>query len=193
MQTNPLVIPILDFLKNADSDVSILDIVSALGDESLFRSLSELPSEMVAFRKNFLVMNALYFLQRDLQGSGYALSVSAMSIQLRAVVAPLSSSGLMTQGDEVLAAYYLDWANYHDTDMDDIDKLLNDFWQAYQSHEKRQAALETLGLLVTSDWDQVQQVYRRLINQCHPDKGGCMEDFIRYREAYEILKRLYAK
>ncbi|MCW9005707.1 MAG: DnaJ domain-containing protein, partial [Gammaproteobacteria bacterium] len=188
MQTNPLIIPILEFLKQSDNAVSILDIVAALVDESLFQSLSEQSSELMAFRKNFLVMNALYFLQRDLMGSGYGLSISAMSIRLEPVADSSSSSELVDVADEKLSDYYLDWANYHETGKEEIEQLLNDFWRVYHAQDKRLAALDILGLPESADWDQVQQVYRSLISQCHPDKGGEQKQFIEIREAYEVLK-----
>ena len=187
MQTNPLIIPILEFLKQADDAVSILDIVSALGDESIFQSLTEQSGEMVAFRKNFLVMNALYFLQRDLQGSGYGLSVLAMSIRLEPVVESSSLSELVDVTDNNLSAYYLDWNNYHDTGAAEVEQLLTSFWLTYGAMDKRQSALDLLGLSDSTSWDEVQQVYRRLISQCHPDKGGDQLRFIEIREAYEVL------
>ena len=188
MQTNPLIIPILEFLKNADDTVSILDIVSELEAETLFQTLSEQSSELVAFRKNFLVMNALYFLQRDLMGSGYGLSISAMSIRLEPVAESSSSSALVEVADEKLSDYYLNWNNYNDTGREEVEQLLNDFWQVYHAQDKRLAALVVLGLPESADWDQVQQVYRSLISQCHPDKGGEQKRFIEIREAYEVLK-----
>ena len=192
MQTNPLIISVLEFLKQSDNAVSILDIVSALGDESIFQSLSEQSGEMMAFRKNFLVMNALYFLQRDLQGSGYGLSISAMSIRLEPVVESLSSFELVDGTGNELSAYYLDWANYHDTGAAEVEQLLTDFWQAYAAKDKRQAALELLGLSDSASWDEVQQIYRRLISQCHPDKGGDQKQFIDIREAYEVLMHCFS-
>ena len=187
MQSNPLIISVLDFLKNADDSVSILDIVSALNASDTFRSLAELPCEMIAFRKNFLVMNALYFLQRDLMGSGYALSISAMSIRLEPVAEFSNASALVEMVDDKLSDYYLDWENYHETGPEEVEQLLNDFWQLYQARDKRLAALTVLGLAESADWQQVQQAYRRLISQCHPDKGGDQQLFIEIREAYEIL------
>ena len=192
MQTNPLIIPILEFLKQSDDAVSILDIVSALGDETIFQSLSEQSGEMMAFRKNFLVMNALYFLQRDLQGCGYGLSVSAMSIRLEPVVESSSSFELVDGVDNELSAYYLDWTNYHDTGAVEVEQLLTNFWQAYGAMDKRQAALEMLGLSDSACWDEVQQVYRRLISQCHPDKGGDQKHFIEILEAYEVLMHCFS-
>ena len=191
MQTNPLIIPVLDYLKNTDVAVSILDIVSELEADTLFQSLSEQPSELIAFRKNFLVMNALYFLQRDLMGSGYGLLISAMSIRLEAVTESSSSSALVEVADEKLSDYYLDWNNYNDTGKEEVEQLLNDFWQVYHAQDKHLEALAALDLPESADWDQVQQVYRSLISQCHPDKGGEQKRFIEIREAYEVLKHCF--
>lgn len=187
MQTNPLILPVLDFLKSSGSSVTLLGIIAFLEEDQLFQSLSGLSGELQAFRKNFLVMNALYHLQQDLLDTGYFLSISPMCITLDSISAKSDKKTLTGYVDQKLSSYYLDWMHYHDTVQEDVESLLNRFWDRYYAQDKRQAALNVLGVAGSANRDDVKKAYRRLVNQCHPDKGGDHKQFIEIREAYEIL------
>ena len=191
MQTNPLVIPVLELLKSSNTAVRLLDIVSHLENEHVFQSFSSLSPEIKAFRKNFLVMNALYYLQRDLLDTGFLLSISAVAIKIEPLLDSSSIKSLAASGDEKLADYYLDWTNYYESGQQDIENLLNGFWDKYFALDKRNNALQFLGLASESDWGDVQISYRRLAKKYHPDMGGNASDFIKLREAYELLRHCY--
>lgn len=52
-------------------------------------------------------------------------------------------------------------------------------------------AFTILQIPSTSSIDEIRKAYRELAKLHHPDRGGRVEDFIRIRAAYEILKQHY--
>jgi len=147
------------------------------------------------FRKHFTVMNALYRLQREYQRQGkYYLEVSALRIALHSALQPppSESAGTATiihqHADRALVDYYLNWDHYLNTTENNVQQLLSDFWIAFSHPEKKLAAYQLLDLKVGSAFIHVEKRYRRLAAKHHPDRGGNSEDFIRIREAYEVLK-----
>lgn len=47
---------------------------------------------------------------------------------------------------------------------------------------------KTLGLSRQATFEEVKLAYRKLALRCHPDKGGCKEDFQEINNAYEKIK-----
>jgi hypothetical protein len=141
------------------------------------------------FEINFLLMNALFELQIELLNDGLFLDVDAMQLQLL----PLStadSQAIAKSTQSELRAYYLDWRNLEQITAEEINTLLNDFWQRYLAGDKRTWALETLGLAEGASKAAAQAAYRRLASRTHPDRGGNPEEFLKVREAWEILSRV---
>ena len=195
MYNNPLVISILSTLKDTDEFISLYQLMQILEKSGydLIRCKADESSEVKIFRKNFIVMNALYELNSDLSGSGYRLCISSLKIQLL-----VDDNGLTAEDQAAQAAlskYYLDWDNYHGTDKEDVDALLKSFWESYKNYnhhqygnDKRLDSLDVLGLESSASWKDIQQAYRQLIKIYHPDKGGNSLKFIQVRKAFLILK-----
>lgn len=185
---NPLVVPILDFLRRRSGPVSEHDLILQLRPQ-----LDRLPglaasSQLALFQTHFLVMNALYRLQQDLLADGIYLRISPLAITLE----PVSDSGdseLREVSDQPLSEYYLDFAHLNETDEADVESLLGQFWQHYFARDNAAGALAVLDLPADADWSQVQGRYRKLAAQYHPDRGGDTREFMQVREAYEILRR----
>lgn len=188
--TNPLTEPIRKLLADATTNLSEHDIIRLLEEE--WHQVHENDSSSLAlFHKHFLVMNALYQIQEDLIPEGRTLSISALAIKIREISNKNDTSSLSDPSDAMMRDYYLDWNNLYRTTEDDVETLLNNFWERYLASDRQMESLQRLGLEQGANWQQISKRYRQLINEHHPDKGGKEDDFIAIRDAYEQLKRLY--
>ncbi|WP_159820762.1 DNA-J related domain-containing protein [Colwellia sp. 20A7] len=187
--TNPLIIPILEYLKKQHSACSLIDLVNLCKDDLISLIGKEEDPQVILFQKNFFVMNALYQIQRDIQTEGFLLTIFPLEICLIAKNAANEHS--LTTRDTDLAHYYLAWSNLKNITADDVNALFASFWQKYRAVDKVDAALATLGLEKGVNWLDIRQSYKSKVTMSHPDKGGCPEDFIEIRKAYEILSVSY--
>jgi len=187
MINNPLIIPILEILKNNKEDISEYLLIQKL-EESGIDFPRESSSELELFKKHFLVMNALYKLQDELIVDGYFLTVTSLSIKLDEIKSRSDKLDLVDYTDIKLSKYYLDWDNYKNTSPQDVNDLLNGFWEKYFAADKKADALNTLGIKSNVSLDGIKSAYRKLAAKHHPDKGGSHQKFIEIREAYEVLK-----
>lgn len=211
LRTNPLCLPVSQLLEQFEQGLGLYDLLKQLeaGGFDLQQMVqadtdAELSNELLLFRKNFILMNALYEIQRDLQGSGYGLYITPLKILLYKLHkdATADTSGISAlsiseaaRSDQALSEYYLDWQHYADTDQVAVEQLLQGFWQRYRhhhdeplNHDKRSCALTVLGLECSASWDDIQHAYRQKVACCHPDRGGKHQHFIEVREAYQYLK-----
>ncbi|VAW64892.1 hypothetical protein MNBD_GAMMA09-791 [hydrothermal vent metagenome] len=202
---NPLCLKILKILKTTDDALGLYELIKLLeadgGFEVAIKSAAPETDDynLIMFRKNFIVMNALYQIQRDFSVSGYSLFISALSISILTDHAD-NEAGLIKAdenqaGISGLSDYYLDWNNYHSASPDKVAALLNGFWTRYteytnkaDSNDQRCDALLQLGLKSGANWEEIQSAYRQMIAINHPDKGGDSKRFIEIREAFLILK-----
>lgn len=205
---NPIILEIYTCLKNSKDSLSLYEIMKSLEDIGFDLSQSSnnfnnaqndsenLSShDLALFRKNFIVMNALYQLKMDLKDTGYTLFISSLKIVLLEEIASIDCELIdKSEGDEKLSQYYLNWDNFYSTN-EEVDDLLNSFWDKYNQcshknncHDKKVDALQVLGVDSLASWEDTQHAYRHLIKVFHPDKGGDSAQFIKIREAYLILK-----
>ena len=134
-------------------------------------------------------MNALYQIQADIQTEGFLLTIFPLEICI--IPHRTGAKNTLTPRDIDLASYYLDWSNLNNVTVEEIESLFASFWQRFCAVDKVDAALITLGLDHDVDWLEIRQAYQKKIVISHPDKGGCADDFIEIREAYETLKFSY--
>jgi hypothetical protein len=191
LMTNPLIIPILGYLKEQNSSCSLIDLVTLCEQDFLSLIASGLDFQVVIFQKNFFVMNALYQIQRDIQTEGFLLTIFPLEICIVPNIAG-DKGGLATR-DNDLACYYLNWSNLSNITVEEVVKLFSSFWQRYRAVDKVDDALAILGLAQDVGWSEIRQAYQKKITISHPDKGGCVEDFIEIRKAYEILTVNYRR
>ena len=109
------------------------------------------------------------------------------------------------QPSDRLASYYLDLENLHATGAQDVERLLDSFWQALgnsgarsnapesrvgrDSERQRREALGVLKLAAMPDEPaQLKRQFRMLLHQYHPDKGGSNTEFRRLRWAYKVVQ-----
>ena len=138
-------------------------------------------------------MNALYNLQQDLFDDGYFLNITALDITIEPLGESADQQSIVDAAEHKIRDYYLDWRHFDNTSEDEINELLSNFWQMYSAPDKQRDALATLDLNSDASWDNVKRVYRRLVAEHHPDKGGNDARFIEIREAYEVLKCYYSQ
>lgn len=217
---NPLCLIVLSILKDTKESISLYTLMKSIekagyslvnnntGSKgadysatiSSVGSGKTAPSnELLLFRKNFVVMNALYQIKNDLNGSGFNLYISSLNIVLASEgqdcglnLSVLTEEDRLT--DEALSQYYLDWDHYSASNEGIVEDLLSSFWNYFTKYDnlhngedKRSYALKTLGLESSASWENIKQAYRIKIATSHPDKGGTSTQFIEIREAYQIL------
>lgn len=166
-------------------------LASALSETNHIKALDDDPQKDL-FKRNFLVMNALYQLQLQLLPD-YHLHIASLHIEL--VNTPSHTALLQA---EPLRDYYLDWHNYV-TSNDEIAALLDNFWQ----HFGQQTSVNTTKKLtplqhqeIRERWNlnteyslkDVQKRWRQLALKHHPDKQGSAVVFKQIQGEYEQLK-----
>lgn len=191
---NPLLWPILEVLRKQPSGWKVHTLASELIEHGLMPILDSKP-EKDLFKRNFLIMNALYQLQETLYPEQF-LQVEAMNIAL------LSSRG-MQQGRSIeeydpLREYYTDWANY-EAEQGEIRRLLDEFWSRYRDfvgsdHTKfgnvsRDKALRVFDLHYDATDSEIRKRWRKLALKWHPDRqNGDSEQFRLVCEAWHVLR-----
>ncbi len=143
---------------------------------------------LALFRAHFLLFHALHRLRDRLLGSATAhLAISPLAISLEPYRA--GSSGLAAA--DPLRAYYLDLENLRQTGREEVEALLNGFWDDLAADGQREAALAELELVEPTDFPSIKRQYRRLAMCHHPDRGGDGERLRAINRAMTILERCY--
>lgn len=188
---NPLLWPILDVLRKQPSGWKVHTLASHLGDLGYIPLLDPLP-EKDLFKRNFLIMNALYQLQETLYPDNW-LQVAAMDIVL---MSSHHASGHEVDHQDPLRDYYIQWHNY-EADEGEVKRLLNDFWSKYRhfvgSHNgkdmDREKALRLFELPYDSSQSEIRRTWRKLALKWHPDReSGNSERFRILCEAWNVLR-----
>lgn len=190
---NPLVWPIFEVLKHQPSGWKVHTLASHLGEIGFMPTLDDSP-EKDLFKRNFLMMNALFQLQETLYPEKW-LQVEAMDI----VLSPMFQSQMhYIDTDNPLRDYYMQWENY-EANEGEVKRLLNEFWTRYrkfvggdENHKNlsRLQALRLFELDETASAAQIRKTWRRLALRWHPDReNGNSEKFRILCEAWHVLRR----
>ncbi|MDW3111664.1 DNA-J related domain-containing protein [Vibrio sp. 1727] len=188
---NPLLWPMLEILRKQPSNWKVHTLASSLGEQGYISKLDDSPDKDL-FKRNFLVMNALYQLQDTLYPDSW-LQVEAMDIQLMS-----SMEALRHKIDihDPLREYYLDWRNY-EADEDEVRRLLNEFWTTYQkfiggssvASVDKTKALSLFELNTDATPAEIRKQWRKLALRWHPDReNGDAERFRVLCEAWNVLR-----
>jgi DnaJ-domain-containing protein 1 len=184
---NPLIPDILSLLNQHPEGITEYLIIKSLDEHIGFENIAD-DYQLAIFQKHFLVMNALYQLQQQLMREEQVfLDIAPLKIQLITGDAQSNNRQLTETSNEKLSEYYLDWSNLKDTNKEDVEKLLESFWNLYINNDNRLDALATLELEENADSEMIISRYRKLAAIHHPDRGGDSSSFIRIRQAYETL------
>ncbi|MEF1310946.1 DNA-J related domain-containing protein [Vibrio mytili] len=188
---NPLLWSILEILRKQPSSWKVHTLASELSHKGYIKQFDAQPDKDL-FKRNFLIMNALYQLQETLYPESW-LQVQAMDIQL------MSTSKVTNKGidfEDPLREYYLDWKNY-DASADEVRRLLNEFWTTYQRFIGKNSTLSLNRakalMLFELDKDatrtQIRKRWRKLALRWHPDReNGNAEQFRTLCEAWNLLR-----
>ncbi|HAS6042856.1 TPA: DnaJ domain-containing protein [Vibrio vulnificus] len=188
---NPLLWPILEVLRQQPSGWKVHTLASHLGELGLIHQLDPSPDKDL-FKRNFLIMNALYQLQETLYPDNW-LQVEAMNIVL---MSSHACAGHTIDVDDPLREYYVQWQNY-EANEGEVKRLLNEFWTRYRRfvghHEgepiDREKALQLFELDPHATAVDIRKRWRRLALRWHPDRdNGNAERFRVLCEAWNVLR-----
>lgn len=147
----------------------------------------DLSDQLILFQHHFMLRHSLYVLQGQLAESGQSqLSITPVKITKTLVAA--DNEALPEEYDGV-RDYYLDLKNLAKESHESVEKMLQDFWVALAKYEHQPEALAVLGLTGNESDQERKQVYKKLVQQHHPDKGGDAETFREIQTAWESLTR----
>ncbi|MCK5003182.1 MAG: DnaJ domain-containing protein [Gammaproteobacteria bacterium] len=187
MLKNPLIPDILFLLQQHPEGITEYLVIKSLEEHTGFEHIGD-DYQLAIFQKHFMVMNALHQLQKILMTEEQLfLDISPLKIQLISSSNQSNYKELTESEDAKLSEYYLDWSNFENTDKEDVENLLADFWKLYISADNRMEALAILELKEDACGETINRRYRELAAIHHPDKGGDQAIFISIRQAYETL------
>ncbi|WP_018994618.1 DNA-J related domain-containing protein [Thioalkalivibrio sp. ALJ2] len=132
---------------------------------------ARLQEPLSLFQTHFVLFHCLYRLRDMLAGQGEWLRIHCLGIGIEPLQAADMGSDLPARGDP-LRAYYLDLTRLEGMDAAAVEALLGEFWAHLARDERREQALEVLGLEDPVDAAAIRQQYRRLAQRHHPDRGG---------------------
>lgn len=145
------------------------------------------------FQVHFLVMNALYKLQKELWAQKkWQVSISALEISVNSCIDGAGNTEVQAQSvDPSLQEYYLNWDNFKSASAASVDQLLQGFWEKYLSQDDKVWALSVVGIQEPTDFIEIKRQYRKRAMDLHPDRGGDNESLAELNQALEILKKCY--
>ncbi|WP_351010834.1 DNA-J related domain-containing protein [Shewanella sp. S1-58-MNA-CIBAN-0166] len=188
---NPLIWPVLSLLQSSNQSWKVHHLASELQTKGLMHNLDPLP-EKDLFKRNFLLMNALYELQ-DILIPKQWLQVKAMEIQIFRIIP--ASADIQHIRDGALRDYYLDWNNY-DSSVNVVREMLESFWSSFQEYigvntqlMHKGHALKVFELDETATNKDIRKQWRKLALKWHPDREqGNAERFREVCEAWQTLR-----
>ncbi|GGD56603.1 DNA-J related domain-containing protein [Lacimicrobium alkaliphilum] len=181
--------PLYELLLKYPQGLSEHKLISVLKqpDVAIFSAGLDLSDSLCLFQTHFYLFNQLYRLRNQLRLSQRAdLVISAMSVCLR----PYTPGCNALSESDSLAAYYLDWSNFNSTGKEDVNALLDGFWQRMGGivpEQERCEALAVLDLPKDASPQQIRRQYRILVHRHHPDKGGDVSKTRKLNDAYRKL------
>ncbi|XNS90796.1 DNA-J related domain-containing protein [Vibrio cyclitrophicus] len=188
---NPLLWPIMEVLKHKPSGWKVHTLAAHLNDLGLVPVLDAV-AEKELFKKNFLIMNALYQLQETLYPDSW-LQVQAMDIEL--MNGRYHESSHCINHQDPLRDYYINWVNY-EADEGEVKRLLNEFWTRYRKFVggdeldmDRNRALSLFELPLDATHHEIRKRWRQLALRWHPDRDeGNTAKFQTLCEAWHVLR-----
>ncbi|MCC2615193.1 DnaJ domain-containing protein [Aestuariibacter halophilus] len=178
----------------------LLSEPDGISEYALIRRLQQAPyqcipnnalhSQDAMFHCHFTLFHALYALDARWQAQGLGqLDIIATCIRVLEPGQTLPDDPSRAK----MRAYYLDISNLDAMDSDSLDELLRRFWSGIAAppvaHSAEDIARARQLLKVSQPYTarQLKQCYRQRMHQCHPDKGGCVEEAQRLQWAYQVL------
>ncbi|TVP87619.1 MAG: molecular chaperone DnaJ [Pseudomonadaceae bacterium] len=159
--------------------------------DSPFAVPGALREPLALFQLHFLLFHQLYRLADQVAEHGQQLDIHALSIRLGPRLS--GQEGLLRE--DPLRTYYLDWAQWMETNAADVERLLGDFFGGRSSvpAAEHAAALALFELAEPLTAPDIKRRYRQLLSQHHPDRGGSTATAQAINDAFLILQRYYGK
>lgn len=173
---------------------------SGINELGLIKTLQREPWELLGpvnfgepdklYPVHFLLFHVLYRLRDQLAVHGESLTISPLSIRLRADTV-VAGSGMPDQRDE-LRSFYLDLSKYRLPE-ESINRMMDDFWAGRSGYRpelsETRAAAATLGFDdIPPGFEDVKHRFRRAVMHAHPDRGGETETIQHLNSAFAVLK-----
>ncbi len=172
--------------------VSEYNLIQILKDKpfKLFND-NALNDTLALFQTHFVLFNALYQLQqRWRQDQTGLLRIHTTKILLEPYIRQHAAIG----EHDALARYYLDWNNFSDTNINDVDAMLDSFWERMAGKTMVDTTeLSHAKAILEIPEDKVmtkaflKMKLRQLQHQHHPDKGGDPDKAKNLMMAYQRL------
>jgi len=192
MTQNPLIPAVALIVKANPQGVSEFDLIQLLQTQCDFIPSNFCGDNLSLFRTHFLLFNALYQLQVIwLEDEQLYLQVDALSIRIFPAGVGDEHNSLSAVGGAKLKAYYLNLEHLVETQKEDVESLLTQFWDKYTASDQRIEALTFLELSEPLTFQDIKLQYRRKAMACHPDRGGDNQTLQQLNAAMEVLKRYY--
>lgn len=159
--------------------------------KSGFEQFSPSLDALKLFQTHFLLFHFLYRLQQKWlnEKSGF-LEIHTLEIKLNSF--QKTSEQTLPAGKDSLREYYLNLDNLTETTQDDVNQLLDNFWNTFEQWLSPENIVEDLNTMELSIDDfnhhNLQQQRRTLLQKYHPDKGGCSERFNNIQQASKRLE-----
>ncbi|MEY8206088.1 MAG: DNA-J related domain-containing protein [Bermanella sp.] len=155
-----------------------------------------LANPLSLFRCHFLIFNALYRLQYStFSHQKYHLDISSVGIRLSPCQQTDAAPSQPLDTYSPLGLFYLDLSQLSQIREQDVNKLLDQFWQHYFSPQQKTQALITLQFHQDEhpnlSFKCIKKQYRRLVMQHHPDRGGDADRLIAIQQAMQCLEHYY--
>ena len=182
------IIPILQSHPQGIKEYDLIKKLLAL-DAALLPD-PEFSDTYTTFRLHFILYHALYKLRTELleQKQGI-LIIELVNIQLLPFQSNEENKRLSEQ--DKVGEYYLDIENLDKTTAQEVNNMLESFWQKFTAFDQREIALKALELSDPVDFRTIKTNFKRLTMIHHPDRGGNKERFQEINAAMSVLTRYY--
>ncbi|MFT6343442.1 MAG: hypothetical protein ACJAWQ_000492 [Paraglaciecola sp.] len=151
---------------------------------------------LMMFQTHFVLFHCLYQLRNRWREQKIGeLVIGLTTITLN----PTLESSINIETEDSLANYYLDWSNLGCSNKNDIEALLDSFWQKMAGAElnanmslselKRVCIVMEIESLADITLLELKQQYRKLQHKNHPDKGGSIIASQSVLQAYSQLHK----
>ena len=176
---------IREYLDGNPEGVKEYDLLCHMDDRGLFNKLdTTVSAPLLLFQKHFLLFHLLYLINQQLvQNNLGALQISPLMIKKLSYV----EAGTQMGSVDALSDYYLDLKNLETANENNVNDMLDSFWEKFLRNDKRGDALKVLGLSDPVSDKEITLRYRKLANTHHPDKGGDHDKIQEINNAYAVL------
>ena len=184
-----------EILLRHEDGLSEFDLLKRLQQEpyQLFDP-TELQHNLALFQCHFVLFNALY----QLRGQWLSECKGMLDIHsLQIVLKPYHPGTDTVAQEDKLQEYYLDWNQFHHTDEQAVEALLDSFWlrmgglksKPMPSEQELKQAYSLLEIHPNEIVNRfiLKRQYRRLQHRHHPDKGGDGEQSKQLERAYQLV------